>query len=134
MNKLLGWFITINLVNIFWVFFRAETLSGAVKVLKGMVDVKGLIYIGTHIGHIREMIELYRDLSWGILGTKFNLVSLLLSMMIVFLLKNTINLNKNFRFGNFNMFKIVNYFGFALVYMFILKLSNIDSTFLYFNF
>lgn len=27
LNKLVGWFITINLVNIFWVFFRATTVS-----------------------------------------------------------------------------------------------------------
>ena len=40
--KLIGWFITINLVNIFWVFFRAKDLQSAVKVLRGMVDINKL--------------------------------------------------------------------------------------------
>lgn len=89
MNKLLGWFITINLVNIFWVFFRAETLNGALKVLKGMFDIKGLIYIGTHIRQIVEMTRGYRDLTQGILGNRLNLTGLIISLGIVFLLKNT---------------------------------------------
>lgn len=39
LNKLVGWFITMNLVNIFWVFFRATTVSDAMKVIKGMFDI-----------------------------------------------------------------------------------------------
>ena len=88
MNKLLGWFITINLVNVFWVFFRAETLNGAVKVLKGMFDIKGLIYMGTHIGQIGEMTRGYRELTIGMLGNKFNLMILMISLIAVFLLNN----------------------------------------------
>ena len=38
MNKLLGWFITINLVNIFWVFFRADTVDLAFIVLGKLAE------------------------------------------------------------------------------------------------
>ncbi|MGX3009978.1 MBOAT family O-acyltransferase [Helicobacter sp. 23-1044] len=37
--KILAWFITFNFVNIAWVFFRAENVSGAVNLLKGMFGI-----------------------------------------------------------------------------------------------
>ena len=126
MNKLLGWFITINLVNIFWVFFRASTLNGVVKVLKGMFDIKGLIYMGTHIGQIGEMTELYRNLSQGILGNKFNLIILVLSLIIVFLLKNIYEKKLKYNY----------IFGIECILILIISIWNLNniSTFLYFNF
>ena len=81
--------ITINLVNIFWVFFRAKTLGEALKVLKGMFDIKGLIYMGTHIGQLGEMIREYRDLTQGVLGNRINLTGLILSLGIVFFMRNS---------------------------------------------
>ena len=38
--KFLCWFITFNFVNIAWIFFRAENLSGAVNLLKGMFGIE----------------------------------------------------------------------------------------------
>lgn len=43
MNSVLAWFITFNYVNIAWVFFRAEKWSDAVKVLKGMFGMNGVV-------------------------------------------------------------------------------------------
>ncbi|MGX2972793.1 hypothetical protein [Helicobacter sp. T3_23-1059] len=37
--KILAWFITFNFVNIAWIFFRAENVSGAVNLLKGMFGI-----------------------------------------------------------------------------------------------
>ena len=37
--KILAWFITFNFINIAWIFFRAENLSGAVNLLKGMFGI-----------------------------------------------------------------------------------------------
>ncbi|HHD72796.1 MAG TPA: MBOAT family protein [Epsilonproteobacteria bacterium] len=34
--KLLAWFITFNFINITWVFFRAQSINDAIKVVKGM--------------------------------------------------------------------------------------------------
>lgn len=36
MNKFLAWFITFNFVNIAWVFFRANDISSAFRILKAM--------------------------------------------------------------------------------------------------
>ena len=128
MNKLLGWFITINLVNIFWVFFRAETLNTALKVLKGMFDVKGLIYMGTHIGQIGEMTRVYRKLTQGVLRNRLNLIILMVSFIIVFFLKNSFEKNQKLKFNFINNIEIVTYFWFG-----VFSLIQI-SEFLYFNF
>ncbi len=37
--KILAWLITFNFINIAWIFFRAENLSGAVNLLKGMFGI-----------------------------------------------------------------------------------------------
>ncbi len=63
MNKLLGWFITINLVNIFWVFFRAETLNTALKVLKEMFSYKSLITIVLEIEQKKNnLMGMYQEI------------------------------------------------------------------------
>ena len=38
----LGWFLTFNFVNLAWVFFRAEDVRSAVRVLRGMVDFRSI--------------------------------------------------------------------------------------------
>ncbi len=41
--RLVSWIITFNFVNAAWVFFRAQTFSDAMRVLKGMVGLSGVI-------------------------------------------------------------------------------------------
>ena len=84
--KLIGWFITINLVNIFWVFFRAENLQSAVKVLKGMVDIAT---ITDGISKVYKKLDssAYRE------GLKF----LVIAIIITFLLKNSYEKVKKFK-------------------------------------
>ena len=43
MNQFLGWVITFNFVNLSWVFFRAREWEDAIKVLKGMFGLNGVI-------------------------------------------------------------------------------------------
>lgn len=43
MPAMLGWILTFNFVNITWVFFRAENIDAATRVLRGMFDVKSII-------------------------------------------------------------------------------------------
>jgi D-alanyl-lipoteichoic acid acyltransferase DltB (MBOAT superfamily) len=43
LNKILAWIITFNFLNIAWVFFRAGSFEDAVKVLKGMAGVNGVL-------------------------------------------------------------------------------------------
>ena len=128
LSKLIGWVITINLVNIFWVFFRAKDLQSAVKVLRGMADIPNLIYMMTHLGKIKEMTLEFRQLSIGNLGTINNICILLISMMMIFFLKNSFEINKLFFPNKKFLFKIYLYLFISLFFM-----TNI-SDFLYFNF
>lgn len=43
LNKALAWFLTFNFINVAWVFFRAGTWSDAVKILKGMAGLNGIL-------------------------------------------------------------------------------------------
>jgi alginate O-acetyltransferase complex protein AlgI len=43
MPPLLGWFITFNFVNISFVFFRARSLNDAIRILKGMAGLHGIM-------------------------------------------------------------------------------------------
>ena len=36
-SPLIAWFITFNFVNVTWIFFRAEDISSAIRILKGML-------------------------------------------------------------------------------------------------
>src|SRR5208337_4740505 len=42
MPKLLAWFVTFNFINVCWVFFRAQDMGSAIKVLRGMFFIDSL--------------------------------------------------------------------------------------------
>ena len=127
--KLIGWFITINLVNIFWVFFRAENLQSAVKVLRGMANIPNLIYMLTHLGKIKEMtLEFRTFVAANSNGTLYATVFLLFSMIIVFFLKNSFEKNKKLKFN------LVASIQTAIIFVYCVFALNQVSEFLYFNF
>lgn len=41
----LAWFITFNFINITWIFFRANTLHDALRIIHGMVNVNSLFHL-----------------------------------------------------------------------------------------
>jgi alginate O-acetyltransferase complex protein AlgI len=43
MPRVLAWLITFNFINVTWVFFRADDLDAAFKVLGGMIGLNGII-------------------------------------------------------------------------------------------
>jgi D-alanyl-lipoteichoic acid acyltransferase DltB (MBOAT superfamily) len=43
LNKVIAWVLTFNFVNIAWVFFRATSWEDALKVLKGMAGLNGIL-------------------------------------------------------------------------------------------
>lgn len=43
MPTVIAWFLTFNFINIAWVFFRAPNIGGAVKILKGMAGLNGIL-------------------------------------------------------------------------------------------
>lgn len=44
MSLFLGWFITINFINLSWVFFRANSIKEAVDIIKGMFGANGITF------------------------------------------------------------------------------------------
>ena len=128
MNKFIGWFITMNLVNIFWVFFRAANLHDAIKVIKGMFDINSLMQIVKNPRTILEATKDFRELAKGDLGNELNLFLLIFSFIVVIGLKNSIDKGKNMKFSFVNSIETVLYFWGGVFLM------TRVSEFLYFNF
>ena len=113
--KLIGWFITINLVNIFWIFFRAKDLQSAVKVLRGMIDPLSIFkYLSSEY-----KIYIYSDL-----GNKFSFFIFILAGILCLFFKNSIFRREN----KFSTYEIALYTSLSIIFL------NRLSTFLYFNF
>ena len=130
MNKFVGWFITMNLVNIFWVFFRATNLHDAIKVIKGMFDINGLIYLLKNPTRVLELTKELRNLTiqFNTFGNKEPIIILFLAIFIVFVLKNTFEKEKKFIGRNREILEIGIYFVMGIISL------NQISIFLYFNF
>ena len=128
MNKLLGWFITINLVNIFWVFFRAETLNGALKVLKGMFNYKSLITVVLEMEQKNNLMRIYQEIKDIFGANEIDIAILLFATIITFLLNNTFNIVNSLKINIKNCFIVAFFFSISICYF------NGISNFLYFNF
>lgn len=128
LNKFVGWFITMNLVNIFWVFFRATNLYDAIKVIKGMFDINSLMQIVKNPRTILEATKDFRELAKGDLGNELNLFLLMFSFIVVIGLKNSLDKGKNMKFSFGNSIETVLYFLGGVFLM------TRVSEFLYFNF
>ncbi|MGL5125825.1 MAG: MBOAT family O-acyltransferase, partial [Fusobacteriaceae bacterium] len=119
MPALLGWALTLFSVNIFWVFFRANDLAGAAKVLKAMVDYRS----------IGSLITLsYRETAHPYFGNLFTLIILIIGILIVVLLRNSKEKELNIKFNCVNFVEKILYL--LLSFCFFERVS----TFLYFNF
>ncbi|MGL4947336.1 MAG: MBOAT family O-acyltransferase, partial [Cetobacterium sp.] len=126
MPALLGWAITMFSVNIFWVFFRAKDLAEASKVLGAMIDVTSLSNLIT---------ENYKTaITQNVVGNKIGLICLVLSIFISFIFYSSHEKNKNIKFDLIQQIEIIFYLGVSIMIILVLKVSNIDSSFLYFNF
>lgn len=84
--------------------------------------------MGTHIGQIVDMTGGYRDLTQGVLGNKINLMILMVSLIIVFFLKNSFEKNQKLKLNICYEIQVIFY-----IVISIFSLSQI-SEFLYFNF
>ena len=95
MPNWLGWLITFNFVNIAFIFFRAKTLDDAVKVLKGMAGLNGVMLhysLGRHplFGKLSGLGVTFGDWLAGINGTDRSY-----GMVIAALLITTLAINSN---------------------------------------
>ena len=127
MNKFIGWLITMNLVNIFWVFFRAKDLASAFKVIKGMFDISDLMSINLTLKESKDFFDIVTDLTNG-LGNLQNIIIIPLAFIILFFLKNSMERCRKFKNNLISYVEIIIYFCTSVLF-----LSGM-STFLYFNF
>lgn len=127
MNKFVGWFITMNLVNIFWVFFRAKDLSSAFKVIKGMFDINSLLNISLVLKETKEFFDIVKEMTNG-LGNLQNTIIIPLAIIILFFFKNSMERCRKFKNNLIFYMEIIIYFCTSVLF-----LSGM-STFLYFNF
>lgn len=112
-NKYVAWFITFNYLNITFVFFRANELDDAYKILIGLISFNSIKNI--------NIVDL-------LINFKFEIALILISFFIVLNFKNSNQLIKEFK---------SNYYYLLITFLlFIISLFNLNSyrEFIYFNF
>lgn len=129
LNKLVGWFITINLVNIFWVFFRAQTVTDAMKVIKGMFDLNNLFILLKNINKIGEVTQKYRESVAKLSYVDYRIAGLMILIALFLLIgNNSLYKKRKMNFSFKNAMELNFYFWWSIILM------NKVSEFLYFNF
>jgi len=129
--SLFAWFITFLFINFSWIFFRANNLDDAFKIIKGMLGLNGILLPKVLYAPL-ESFGIKGIETGGFLvaieGSIETLVWICLAFIILFLFKNSNELLKKFQ-PNL-------YYGFFYLFITLaafLKLSG-PSEFLYFRF
>jgi len=128
MHIILAWFITFNFINIAWVFFRAKEWDDAIGILRAMFGFSGFINphsIQLYEKHLHVGTKALLD---TIKGDSFTIKLFIVSLVVVFLFKNSSYYVKNFVLNLKNMM-----FLSIMMVISILYLNNMTE-FLYFNF
>jgi len=129
--KALAWFITFNFINIAWVFFRATDFKEAIKVLKGMFGMNGIVLPMAFINKL-GFLENYNIKFGGFLANiQGNLMTVIFVLSILFVslwFRNSNEMAKTFKPNILNIIFIGCIFALAF-----LRLSS-TSEFLYFKF
>lgn len=98
MSTLSGWIITFLFLNVTWVFFRAETISDALRVLKGMIGMNGIAVSESFTNTVNNIISvptLYLPTATGDhLLPIFALGYILFFGLISFLAPNTLQISR----------------------------------------
>jgi len=115
MNSILAWFVTLNFINITWVFFRAKDMDSALKVLSAMMGVNGF-------GEIK-ITSFFHNI-----GNSTEITLYFILAIAILMAKNSNELAQNFKPTK----KVAIGVGLMLT-LGILSLSKV-SEFLYFNF
>ncbi len=127
MNTILAWFITFNFVNIAWVFFRAKTWADALKVLKGMLGLNGIVLPNFLNGQLNMITSItYGDYLINDVRNLFILV--VAGLIAVLLLPNSIQLKDRLKPNIFYLIMIV-----IIALAALTQITGV-SEFLYFNF
>jgi D-alanyl-lipoteichoic acid acyltransferase DltB (MBOAT superfamily) len=68
MSPILAWLVTFNFVNFSWVFFRAQTLEDALKVLRGMAGLDAIAGLGADFGGWIGLMSGHVEVGLALLG------------------------------------------------------------------
>ncbi len=133
MPPLIGWLITINFVNLSFVFFRSKSMEEAVKIIKGMVGLNGVMlpHAFSRFGFLQENGIIFGTWLNGIQGNYLTLGYLFIALLIVVMAKNSVQMTENFQPSFRNaaiLFLMINAACWTLAY------STRVSEFLYFQF
>ena len=127
----LAWFITFNFVNIAWIFFRAKNWEDAIKVLKGMVGLTGIVIadkFSNKLAFLKSYGVTFDKVTEHIGDGDKSLKWILIGLIFVLIFKNSMEQWKTFRFDYKSLF-----IAFVCFIYGILSLNKV-SEFLYFNF
>jgi alginate O-acetyltransferase complex protein AlgI len=131
MPNWLAWFITFNFVNIAWVFFRAKTWADAIKVLKGMFGLSGIMLPGSlapKLGFLSAYGVTFTQLSARFEGIYQAIVMIIAFLLVTLTFRNSMAMKDAFR----PSWQTALFVSVIAVWA-ILGLNKI-SPFLYFNF
>ena len=126
--KLVSWFITINLVNIFWVFFRAESVDKAFSIIFSMFDLKKF-YLPLRLkGVLPFSFIKYGEYNTSVMNILIQGIEIIFLITIILFLKNSYEKITEFKEKKENLFTVAIFLFFSILYL------NRNSEFLYFNF
>lgn len=131
MHNLLAWFITFNFINIAWIFFRAKEWEDALKVLKGMMGLSGIVMsekLSAKLPFLAHYGVTFGEYFVNIEMTSKDLRFLAAVLFVTLVFKNT-----HQRAGEFKPNRLTLVFTAAVFVYSILNLEKV-SEFLYFNF
>lgn len=130
MPRPLAWFATFQFVNLAWVFFRATSIQGALRVLKGMAGLSGVVLplsIAHKLPALSSIGVSFGPYGSGIPSMKAAFATGLVLTVCVFA-RNSIQLTQDFR-PSWKYGALV----FSLLLAGVLGIQQV-STFLYFEF
>jgi hypothetical protein len=120
MSPVLAWLLTFNFINVTWVFFRAQTLDDALKVLRGMAGLDAMGGLGAGF------------VGWaGVLDGRIEIGAALLAGLFIVLLRR--NSNALLSGASLGMTSAIAY-GLLGAASLLALMASKYSEFIYFNF
>ena len=130
LNNIISWFLTFNFINLSWVFFRAEKWEDAIKIIKGMMGLTGVV-LPISLQNISFLQQ--NKIVFGEVFANFNsdtevILWIAIAFFICLFFKNSNQVLIAYKPSS----KIV----FFIVLIFVISLMHLDKNvdFIYFNF
>ena len=134
-SKYISWFITFNFVNISWIFFRANDLQDALKIIRGMLGLNGIMVPASYYNKLIFLKQIGFNIEiankkflYSIQGDISTFIWLVFGFIIVLFCKNSMEQMSSFQSTFYKL--IFNFFILSCA----LFMMNRTSEFLYFNF